>query len=102
MVSSAAMAALMAAYWFRQRVAKVPGCLDIYQEQASTRFDSDNRRQPYSCARRCLMIHHEARYQFSIKRPVLVTSVKCLVGVLRVHSAYGYWDAKALVSATCT
>ncbi len=48
------------------------------------------------------MIHHEARYQFSIKRPVLVTSVKCLVGVLRVHSAYGYWDAKALVSATCT
>ncbi|MDH0731294.1 hypothetical protein N5F23_12870 [Pseudomonas sichuanensis] len=52
--------------------AKVPGCLDIYQEQASTRFDSDNRKQPYSCARRCLMSQFVRSLRSII--PVLVLS----------------------------
>lgn len=45
---------------------------------------------------------YEARYQFPIERPVRVTSVERLGGALRVHSQRGYWDAKAVVSATGT
>ncbi|BAW27251.1 monooxygenase (plasmid) [Pseudomonas putida] len=40
--------------------------------------------------------------QFPIERPVRVTSVERLGGALRVHSQRGYWDAKAVVSATGT
>lgn len=45
---------------------------------------------------------YEARYQFPIERPVRVTSVESLGGALRVHSERGYWDARAVVSATGT
>lgn len=56
--------------------------------------------QPDISQKRC--DYRPLTYQFPIERPVRVTSVERLGGTLRVHSERGYWDAKAVVSATGT
>lgn len=55
-----------------------------------------------STRRRKVTVPKLPEWIFPIERPVRVTSVERLGGALRFHSQRGYWDAKAVVSATGT
>lgn len=48
------------------------------------------------------LARYEARYQFRIERPVLVTSVRSVDGGLEVVSDKGQWQARAVLSTTGT